>query len=239
MSQKKTAIAMQPKLKFVSTGGVFDYQLGNSAAIVEMAEGAVLIDCGYTVFATLSEKGLLDTPQYLLLTHLHGDHVGSIHPAILHWANRRKKKIQIIYPSDAYKQEMINYFNFFLGDTNNYVDFVSINQFPSLGFVDTYGLHVKNMQSYAYTFNFEDQFIFYSGDLGDINCTKDYLKSIKHNNVIVFHETSFLEGSAHVYYKTLERELRDYNVYAFHCNHKKAPNDCQLTFVANTPLFCI
>jgi ribonuclease BN (tRNA processing enzyme) len=223
------------KLKFVSTGGMFDYQLGNSSAIVQLGEEKILIDCGYTVFKDLSQKKLLDDIDYLLLTHLHGDHAGSLHPAILHWANKRKTKIKIIYPTEGFKSVLESYLNMFLVTVDKYVDFLPISDFKNIGYLDTLNLHTESIQSFAYYFNFEDQFIYFSGDLGDLNFSHKFLKNVNHDNVLVFHEVGFLEGSAHVHYKELEKLSDEFNVLAYHCNSKNAPSDCNLKFANNYP----
>lgn len=219
------------RIKFVSTGGIFDYKLGNSSAIVQLNNGKVLIDCGYTVFGELTKKNLLDSIDYLLLTHLHGDHAGSLHPAILHWANIRKRKIKLIYTTEEFKAYLVDYLKYFLINVDNYIDFVPISSIKEIGYLDTHNLHVEGIQSFMYYFNFDDQFIYFSGDLGDVNFSLNFLRSINHSNILVFHEVSFLQGSAHVYYKELEILSEEFNIFAYHCNSKNAPSDCKLKFV--------
>jgi len=221
------------KIKFVGTGGVFDYELGNSSAIVQLRDKKVLIDCGYSIFAELSKKALLDDIDYLLLTHLHGDHAGGIHPAILHWTNKRGCNIKLLYPNEKYKAELENYLKILLTDVEKYIDFVPITDVDGIGFIDTLDLHVKDVQSFAYYFDLDDQFIYYSGDLGDINASIDFLRGVKHNNIAVFHEVAFIQRKEHVYYKELESMAEEFNVYAYHCNTENAPDDCKLKFVIN------
>ena len=219
------------KIKFVGTAGIYDYELGNSSAIVQLQDKNVLIDCGYTVFAELSKKGLIDSIDYLLLTHLHGDHAAGVHPSILHWTNRRKTNIKLLYPNEKYKAELINYLKIFLGDVERYIDFIPIADVDGVGFIDTLDKHVKDVQSFAYYFDLDNQFIYYSGDLGDINITRDFLRGISHNNITVFHEVAFIQRTEHVYYKELETLAEEFNVFAYHCNKADAPADCKLKFV--------
>jgi len=230
---------MNSRFKFVGTGGIFDTQIGNSSAIVELDSGKLLLDCGYTVFGALKEKALVEDITYLLITHLHGDHVGSIHPLILQNTNKRKEKLKVLYPTEDFKNELNEYFSFFLAEPSDYIEFISLEKFPEIGFVDTKNLHVNGLQTFAYYFNFQEEFIFYSGDLGCINTTAEFLKNINHENITVFQEISFLEGKAHVYYKDLMNALSEYNVYAYHCNHNNAPNDCNLKFAANFPKYLV
>ena len=219
------------KIKFVGTAGIYDYELGNSSAIVQLGDKKILVDCGYTVFGGLSKKGLIDEIDYLLLTHLHGDHAAGLHPAILHWTNRRKVNIKLLYPNEKYKAELINYFKIFLGDVDKYIDFVPISDIAGVGFIDTLDKHVKGVQSFAYYFYFEDQLIYYSGDLGDISVTYNFLRGVSHNNIAVFHEAAFIQRPEHVYYKELEALAEEFNVFAYHCNKADAPADCKLKFV--------
>jgi len=223
------------KIKFVGTGGVYDYELGNSAAIVQTEAGQVLIDCGYTVFPQLAKKNLLDGIDYLLLTHLHGDHAGSLHAAILHWKNIRGTNIKLIYPTDRYKAELINYLKIFLVDVDKYIDLVPIDAVPGVGAIDTQGFHVDGIQSFAYHFDLNDQLIYYSGDLGDINVTLEFLRSVEHENIFVFHEVVFIQRKEHVYYKEVEAMAEEFNVFAYHCNKANAPTDCRLRFVVDIP----
>jgi len=230
---------MNTKFKFIGTGGIFDTQIGNSAAIVELDSGKLLLDCGYTVYGALKEKALVDEIKYLLITHLHGDHVGSIHPLILQNTKKRKEKIKVLYPTEDFRNVLNEYFSFFLVEPNNYIEYISIEKFPEIGFIDTKNLHFNEFQTFAYYFHFQEEFIYYSGDLGCVNTTAEFLESINHENIIVFHEVSFIEGKAHVYYKDLMNVLSEYNVYAYHCNQNNAPIDCDLKFAVNFPKYLV
>lgn len=227
--------------KFVSTGGIFDYDIGNSSVLIECAIGNILIDCGYTVYPKLVEKGVISKIDYILITHLHGDHVGSIHPLILHLFNKCKKRVKLIYPTECFLTELKKFLDTFLVDVNKYIEFVNINDIEQIGFVDTTNYHVNGLQSYAYYFNSKKVFVYFSGDLGDIQITEKFLKKIEHENIVVFHETSFIQGKAHVYYKELMdfSNRNSFSVYAYHCNYLKAPKDCNLKFVANYKEFCL
>lgn len=228
-------------IKFVSTGGVFDYKIGNSSAIIESPWGNILIDCGYTVYPKLEENHLIDKIDYVLITHLHGDHVGSIHPLILNMVNRCGKIVKIICPTNNFKSLLRKSLEIFLINVDKYVEFVDIHDFQGMGYIDTTNCHVEGMESFAYYFKDNEQFIYYSGDLGDIGVTERFLNTVDHQNIVVFHETSFIQGKAHVYYRDLMRFIHEHNydVYAYHCNHVKAPIDCTLKFVAEQDQFHI
>jgi ribonuclease BN (tRNA processing enzyme) len=226
-------------IRFVSTGGIFDCKMGNSSMIININQDNILVDCGYTVYSALVKNSLIEKIDYILITHLHGDHIGSIHPLILHLVNKCKKKVRIIYPTNSFLKQLIDYLQFFLIDVNKYVEFININELYNIGYVDTTNFHVAGMQSFAYYFIYSDSLIYVSGDLGKVEITENFLNSISLSNITVFHETSFIKGDAHVYYKDLMRLSERFDVYAYHCNHLLAPDDCKLKFVAQYKKLCI
>ena len=68
---------MSLKITFLGTGGAFtDYRVNyHNNAVLETADGPILIDCGTTAVQSLKELGIspLDI-QAVMFTHLHGDH---------------------------------------------------------------------------------------------------------------------------------------------------------------------
>ncbi len=93
-------------IKFLGTGGAFQTEKGNSAAIVTLNDKNILIDCGFTTFQTLQEKNLTGSIDYILITHLHGDHVGSL-PSFLAYCDVVHEKLpEIIYPSEALRKDI-------------------------------------------------------------------------------------------------------------------------------------
>ena len=229
------------KYGFIGTGGVFDYRIGNSAFLLYSNLGVILVDCGYTVYGSLDEKNLINSVDYLLLTHLHGDHVGSIHPLMLHLKNKCKRKLKLLYPCVEFRDEVVSYCKHFLIDVDSYLDFVDINDVCGLSFIDTSNQHVVGMHSYAFSFMDEKQVLFYSGDLGSVDIVKSFLvtHAQSEKRILIFHETSFLKGRAHVYYKDLEEVAESCDLYAFHCNHNNSPADCKLRFVAHFKEFLL
>lgn len=69
------------KVTFLGTGGAFtDFRVNyHNNLLVETAVGPVLIDCGGTAPQSLRELGIKPWDVHsVLVTHLHGDHVGGI-----------------------------------------------------------------------------------------------------------------------------------------------------------------
>ena len=72
---------MPLEITFLGTGGAFtDYRENyHNNAIIRTAVGPVLVDCGGTAVQSLKELGLHpEDIAGVIVTHIHGDHVGGI-----------------------------------------------------------------------------------------------------------------------------------------------------------------
>ncbi len=225
------------EIKFLGTGGVFDYEYGNSAALVRHKNKSILIDCGPSVYPTLRKHGLADTIDHILITHLHGDHVGSLFALILHMNIKRvpPTKAKVIYALPAFRQILYDYLSFSLQDPEKFIDFIPLSSIEDIGFLDTKDLHFAGMQSFAYYFKEQDRLIYYSGDLGNVNTSFDFLGQRSEADITVFHEMHHLKGKAHVYYRDLMQAMGDYQVYAYHLDPRKLPEDNTVPLVAEKP----
>ena len=90
-------------LKFLGTGSAFNTSYGNNSAYIksEDEESLLLIDCGETVFAEIQKNRLLDGVKhvYVVITHLHGDHIGSLSSFIMYCHYVANIKLNIIHPN--------------------------------------------------------------------------------------------------------------------------------------------
>lgn len=221
-------------IKFIGTGGAFDHELGNSSALVALDGNHILIDCGYSIYPRLVEKGVIDSIDYLLITHLHDDHAGSLATTILHRMHmgHRPGKMTILYPDQAYKEQVCAYLSFSLVDPKDYVRFLPIQEVSGIGAIDTTNLHKSGMQSFAYYFYNEAEIMLYSGDIGRPEVLFQFLDQQAVPNVRVFHEMSFvrMEG-VHTFYKDLMPFLDRYDIYAYHLDPRNEPEDNRVPLV--------
>ncbi len=224
-------------IKFLGTGGVFDYELGSSSAIVKTANCQILIDCGPLVYPLMAKSGCISEISHILLTHLHGDHVGSLFQLILDMNLRSEpgRKSTIVYPSHAFLQEIEAFLTFWFPQPRDVVEFVPLSQIDGVGALDTTNKHIVGITSFAYYFTDGSSLIYFSGDVGDVTVAADFLRDRKETNVTVFHEIHHLKGSAHTHYRDVMNQLSDYKVFGYHCNPAKIPADNTIPLVANTP----
>lgn len=220
------------QIRFLGTGGAFDVDYLNSAALLEFRDMNILLDCGFTVFPTLINKSLADKVDYILLTHLHNDHCGSLASLLLY-----KKIIEnsprpiLLYPSEQFRHELYTLLQLQIRDVDKYVEFVPLDQIDGIICIDTFGQHTENMQTYAYVF--EDEYrIAYSGDLGDPKALFDKLEKMPNMPTCVYHDITFNpDNTAHTYYKKLLPYMNGYELFGYHCDPTKNPPDNPIRLV--------
>lgn len=231
-------------IRFLGTGGAFDAHLGNSAAWVELNGLHILLDCGHSVYERLRSSNLADSIDYILLTHMHDDHVGSLSTTILHHKHMMQppRKARILYPDTPHgnlmRERLTTYLAFSLLQPESYVEFMPLKTVPGITEIDTTGHHVGDMISFGFMFEDSDQRIVYSGDLGTPRLLFDVIDRLPDDgkNLRLFHEVSFYAtNGVHTHYKDLmllKAEARkDMEMYVYHTNPDRAPSDCDLDFV--------
>ena len=220
------------QIKFLGTGGAFDTDYRNSAALLEFRDIHILIDCGFTVFPTLVEKNLTQQVEYILLTHLHNDHCGSLANLLLykHIIEKSPRPI-ILYPSEQFRQQVYQFLQIQVKDPEKYVEFVPLEQVEGITPIDTYGQHAEGMQSYAYIFD-NDTRIVYSGDLGRPEGLFERLERLPEKRTCVFHDITFAaDNTGHTYYKKLLPYINGISMFGYHCDPTKSPDDNPIRLV--------
>ncbi|WP_018479600.1 MBL fold metallo-hydrolase [Pontibacter roseus] len=220
------------KIKFLGTGGAFDIDYLNSAALLTFRGKCLLIDCGFTVYQTLVQKNFMHRVSHILITHLHNDHCGSLANLLLHKSIVEKaERPVILYPSEQFKNQLYEFLKVQVKDPDKYADFVPLEQFDGIRVVDTYGQHSEGLQTYAYIF--EDEYrIVYSGDLGKPEALFDKLSRLPSLPTCVYHDITFNpENTGHTYYKKLLPYLNGVDMFGYHCDPTQNPPDNPIRLV--------
>ena len=90
-------------ITFLGSGSAFNPLLGNTSAYFVRNNKFFLIDAGETVFTKLYEMKLLEQYNdiYIIITHTHADHVGSLSSIISYSYFVLGKKVKIIHPEKS------------------------------------------------------------------------------------------------------------------------------------------
>jgi len=222
------------EIKFLGTGGSGDYTKGTSSAVVKREDKTFLIDCGSTVYAQLRTHNMAEEIDYILITHLHGDHVGCLFQYIYYVGAVHKKLTTFIYSSDAFKQSIIDFLDM-QEVPNEYYDFVHIDDIEGLDYIDTTGMHTKQIPGHSYYFTDENELMYYSGDIGNTDVATEFLNTRTEEKITVFHEINARDLESHVYYKDAMEKLSDYTAYGYHCDKATMPEDNTFPLVEDYP----
>ena len=164
----KTSLHPIP-LNFLGTGSAFNHILGNNSAYIKSNSTLLLIDCGGTVFHRLQKQNLLkDTKSlYVLITHMHPDHIGSLGDLIFYTYYMLQFKTTIIYPDLTSLTNLL----FGMGVTKEFYNTQSTGKELSLNslteaikFEYITQEHTDTLKSYGYILTLGAVKIFYSGD---------------------------------------------------------------------------
>jgi hypothetical protein len=227
----------QMKIQFIGTGGAFEPEYGNSAALLRLGNKTLLIDAGFTIYGRLKALNIWQEPDYILLTHLHNDHCGSLANILLHrHFFGQSSKTTLLYQSEAFRQQIETFLAIQLKDPGKYVDFLPVSQIPGLQVLDTFGRHSEGFQSYSFIFEENGERWVYSGDLQQADFLFGHLLTLPAMATTVFHDITFHpENDGHAHYSMLQPYQAAYQIFGYHCDPSANPADNTIPLVYHQP----
>ncbi len=223
-------------IKFLGTGGAFDFEQGNSSAIITTPRRNILLDCGHSVYPKLRKSGLVEKIDTVILTHLHDDHCGSLSTLIFHYNFiSPRQKLTLLLP-EKFIPLVRKYLTFSMGRPEDFVDFLSMEQESSYVFpINTFGKHVPEMQTFGYYFEIGKKKFVYSGDIGDMDFLIKKIEENAWEPEVIFCDISFADVSPHIFYKEAEQYLGKYFIIGYHHNPSLKPVDCKVPLISEFP----
>lgn len=161
-------------IKFIGMGSAFNTEIGNTSAFVKKNSSLLIIDCGGTVFHRLQELNLLDGIEnlYVIITHTHPDHVGSLGELIFYSYYILKRRLTIFFP----RKELIEGFLTSIGVSAemykiNSIEITDVNDIQlgkfSIEFLPV--SHVDTIPAYGFIMKLKEKSFYYSGDANNIS----------------------------------------------------------------------
>lgn len=192
-------------LNFIGIGGAFNTKLGSNAAYIKEDDKILFIDFGLDTFEKVVKHKLIENVNevYVLITHLHGDHVGGLPTFIQYCYIGYNKVVKIINNSSTFTQELLKLLNITAVKDTNY-EIIDIN---SLSFSFKINLrltiHTPLLECYSVIFtNKKEEKTLYTSDSKDI----DYLKkAIEDNSFIKIYTEVGEYAEVHTDYNELKK----------------------------------
>ena len=161
-------------LNFLGNGSAFNSKLGNTSAFIKHNDSMILIDCGGTTFHRLQAYDLLDGIKYLyiVITHTHPDHVGSLGEVIFYSHYMLKIKPVILFPEKQLLEEFLEC----IGVRSKMYDLNSLKKVEykdeqfgqfSIEFIPV--SHVDTIPAFGFVINIFRKTIYFSGDSNSIS----------------------------------------------------------------------
>lgn len=221
------------ELNFLGRGSAFNVLEGSNSAYIIEGNSMLLIDCGETVYERLNMYNLLDEIDnvYVLVTHTHSDHIGSIGTLANYYYLSLDKRIHIVLDYESKIKEDIKTLLRIFGleehmyyiETPDFLD-GKFSAFKKIRYQEI--THCPQLISYAIRFDTIDGEIFYTGDTNDINVLKSLLERIDEiSRIYIDTNTSSLPVHLNVdlLAKTVPENLRE-KIYCMHFNSDECIN---------------
>lgn len=211
-------------LIFLGIGSAFNPLENSNSAMIKTGRHLLLIDCGESTFRTLIKNDILSdiASVDILITHMHGDHIGSLSTLIHYLFLIKNIKANIYFPSNELKELLILSNN--QEDTYNYIKVDKKEKLLDNLYVEPFAVkHIENTNSFGYEIEYNDRTIIYTGDSAELPYNINEKLSNK-ENITLYQDVSLYDVKAHLYYKNLIKEIDKnvaHKVFAMHLDDSK------------------
>lgn len=211
------------KWNFLGKGCAFYPLYGNTCAYFVHNRELYMLDCGESAFEQLYKRIHLDEIEraYVIVTHLHADHVGSLGTLISYFYCVLHKPVYVIHPETTI------------------VDLLTLEGIDKKGYQycmllpdNGAGLsadpvpvtHAEDMKCYGYLLRDREECLFYSGDSSMVpEKVREMFLAGEVDRI--YHDTSThdSEHPSHCYYGKLEQIIPREKRGQFYCMHLDSP----------------
>lgn len=220
-------------LQFLGLGSAFYTERGNTSAYLREGEKLLLLDCGESVFRSLTERQLLDGVKtvYAAISHTHTDHCGSLGSLALYCKFAGDISLKLILPAQEpeYAGTLRQLMSVF-GVWEDYYGTIEdcgldgiFSSFLTLRYVPT--IHDRRMSCHSFVFETAQGGVFFSADTAVTDTVEVFLSTHENFEKVYMEATDVLiPGDVHVYMPRLERlfppEIRK-RVYLMHFRNRQ------------------
>lgn len=209
------------KLNFLGKGSAFYPRYGNTGAYMLCGKELYLIDCGELAFDQLYEHLDLDELEkvWVILTHLHADHVGSLGTLISYFYCIRHMQVCVVHP----ERTVVELLTLLGIDPKGYVYLERLPENAAgLAAEPIEVKHARDMKCYGYVLSDRKEQVYYSGDAAELPA--HVLERFLSGGISrIYHDTSTHDSASHCYYGRLERWIPRQLRGRVYCMHLDGP----------------
>ena len=185
----------KPSLTFLSKDSGFGDN--NNSAYVEYNNNLYLIDCGFAIFSKVKDK--FDFKKYnsiyIIITHLHNDHAGTLSQLILY--------LYFIKSIKPFVLSVCKNMQKYLEITGTPLEsYTLLNSLENLEFIET--THTQYLDSFGFCLNLDNLDILYTGDTNTLKPFEKYFDTC--NELYIDVSTT---GGAHIKIDDVLQQLLD------------------------------
>ena len=218
------------ELIFLGRGSAFNSKEGNTAAYFIENDELFLIDCGSSIFESIDSEKLLEKVKRvnIMITHTHGDHVGSLSTLIERCFYRLGEKIpvNIILPNDKSYYKRIKMFLSILGVRKSMYKCLcdyeydnKYNTFQNIRYIKTTHLRYKNFPSFGLLFNTNNGLVYYSGDTNDVKLLQEIISQGNIDKIYIDTASIDYPGNVHMFIEKLKKLIPEDLMSQVYCMH--------------------
>lgn len=189
------------ELQFLGCGSAFNPLLGNTSSYIEIGRHLYLIDAGESVFYKLFKEEILKRNEEItiFITHMHGDHIGSLASIISYCYFVLRKKVSVVYPKDDL-WKLLN----LMGIASSIYDRLECYAFKNdeIKMRAISVKHADDISYYGYIMEWEGKKIYYSGDSYEI--PQDIYKDFMAGNIDRIYQDTTEFKTSHLSHLPLE-----------------------------------
>lgn len=193
------------QLHFLGYGSAFRPEWGNTSAFCAEEGRLLLLDCGETVFSRLKQSGLLaDAPQvYAAISHLHGDHCGSLGTLALYCYFVLRRPMILVVPGageEAYIRQLRGLMDTFGVYPEYYTvladqELTGFMSFRRFRYVRTE--HDPKMTCFSFALDTPEGGVFYSADSATTKALEAFLREHPAPEAL-YMESTLQTGTVHL-----------------------------------------
>lgn len=216
------------EFKFLGRGSAFNTIEGNNNAFYKNQNNdLLLVDCGESSFEKIKRLGLLDdiSSLYIIITHTHSDHIGSLGSICLFAYYAKKIKVNIVLTHDENQNQVIKNVASAMGLSDEHINFADVSQMQEVfteieNFEFVESPHAPELTTYGFILTHkQDGLIYYSADTNSAKYVEKFINNNNLHKIYIDTSKADYEGNVHLSSRLLQEVVPQKLRHKVYCMH--------------------